>query len=174
LETCAPDVIVTDLGMPEMNGPPAVRRMRLEAPAAEVIIFSIYETEFLVREAIAAGARGYILKSDAARHLTAAIESAAMHQPYFSMAITDKMRDFLVRDGNMQAELVAPAPSLTIREQEIIQLLAEGKTNKEIAAALSISPKTVETHRSAIMRKLGLKSIADLVRYAMRNGILYS
>jgi DNA-binding NarL/FixJ family response regulator len=171
--TYTPDVLVTDLGLPELNGLEVIRRIRHELPALEVIVFSMYETEYLVREAIAAGAKGYVLKSDAARHLTAAIESVAVHKPYFSSAIAMTIRDILVREGDEHVDLSPPPPTLTAREREIVQLLAEGNTNREIATALSISAKTVETHRSAIMRKLGLKSIADLVRYAMRNGITF-
>jgi DNA-binding NarL/FixJ family response regulator len=173
VRTCLPDVVVADLGLPELNGLAAIRRIRQEAPASEVIVFSMYETEFLVRESIAAGARGYVLKSDGARQLTAAIESVLMHKPYFSSSIAATIRDILTRDDDDQVDLAPPAPLLTFREREIVQLLAEGKTNKEIAAALSISAKTVETHRSAIMRKLGLRSLADLVRYALRNGISF-
>jgi DNA-binding NarL/FixJ family response regulator len=171
--TYTPDVLVTDLGLPELNGLEVIRRIRHELPALEVIVFSMYETEYLVREAIAAGAKGYVLKSDAARHLTAAIETVAGHKPYFSSAIAMTIRDILVREGDEHVDLSPPPPTLTAREREIVQLLAEGNTNREIATALSISAKTVETHRSAIMRKLGLKSIADLVRYAMRNGITF-
>jgi DNA-binding NarL/FixJ family response regulator len=170
---CSPDVVVTDLGLPELNGLETIRRIRQEASAPEVIVFSMYETEFLVREAIAAGARGYVLKSDAARHLTAALEAVAEHRPYFSPAIAVTIRDVLTREGDEERELSPPAPPLTSREREIVQLLVEGKTNREIATTLSISAKTVETHRSTIMRKLGLKSIVALVRYAMRNGITY-
>jgi DNA-binding NarL/FixJ family response regulator len=168
-----PDVIVTDLGLPELNGLEAIRQLRRKVPGAEVLVFSMYETEFLVREAIAAGAKGYVLKSDAARHLTAALESVAEHRPYFSPAVAVTIRDALQSEVDEQGELSPPAPPLSPREREIVQLLAEGKTNREIGATLSISPRTVETHRSAIMRKLGLKSIADLVRYAMRNGAIF-
>ena len=173
LKTCAPDVVVTDLGLPELNGLMLVRKIRRMVPAPEVVIFSMYETEFLVREAIAVGARGYVLKSDAARHLTEAIEAAVLGMPYFSPPIADKIRDILADHGDHQ---IGPAPagrSLTFRQQEIIQLLAEGKSNKDIAIALSISVKTVETHRSAIMRNLGFNSIVDLVRYAFENGITH-
>jgi len=170
---CSPDVVVTDLGLPELNGLETIRRIRQEFPASEVIVFSMYETEFLVREAIAAGARGYVLKSDAARHLTEAIEAVAEHRPYFSPAIAVTIRNVLVGEGDEDRDLSPPSPPLTPREREIVQLLVEGKTNREIATTLSISAKTVETHRSTIMRKLGLKSIVDLVRYAMRNGITY-
>lgn len=167
-----PQVVVTDLGLPELHGLEAIRRIRQESPASEVIVFSMYETEFLVREAIAAGAKGYVLKTDAARNLTEAIESILDQKPYFSSAVAATVWN-LVRHHDEQVDLVASYPVLTSREREIVQLLAEGMTNREIADTLSISTKTVETHRSAIMRKLGLKSIAELVRYAMRNGMTY-
>ncbi len=173
LKTCHADVVVTDLGLPELNGLMLVRKIRRMVPAPEVVVFSMYETEFLVREVIAMGARGYVLKSDAARHLTEAIEAAVEGKPYVSPTIAVKIRDILADHADHQ---IGPGPAgrpLTFRQQEIIQLLAEGKSNKEIAIALSISVKTVETHRSAIMRNLGLNSIVDLVRYAVQNGITH-
>jgi DNA-binding NarL/FixJ family response regulator len=168
---CSPDVVVTDLGLPEMHGLESIRRIRQASPVSELIVFSMYETEFLIREAIAAGAKGYVLKSDAARDLEAAIESVAAHTPYFSPAIAVTIRGIIASGSDEQSDTSPPGPLLTSREREIVQLLAEGKSNREIAAKLSISAKTVETHRSAIMRKLELNSIVDLVRYAVRNGI---
>ena len=168
---CSPDVVVTDLGLPELHGLESIRRIRQVSPASELIVFSMYETEYLVREAIAAGAKGYVLKSDAARDLEAAIESVAAHAPYFSPAIAITIRGIIGYASDEQGDTNPPGSLLTGREREIIQLLAEGKSNREIAAKLSISAKTVETHRSAVMRKLQLKSIVDLVRYALRNGI---
>jgi len=173
-ETCCPDVVVIDLGMPELNGLEAIRRIRRAHPTTEVVVFSMYETDLLVREAIAAGAKGYVLKSDGARQLTDAVESVAEHKPFFSPAVSATIRDILVRETAGQDEDRPTGATLTSREREIVQLLTEGKSNREIAVALSISPKTVETHRSTIMRKLGLKSFADLVRYAMRSGITFS
>jgi DNA-binding NarL/FixJ family response regulator len=168
-----PDVAVLDLAMPEINGLEATRRIRAELPATEVLVFSMHETEHLVREALQAGARGYVLKSDAARHLVAAVEAAAEHLPFFSGAVGDA-----IVGGYLRASIQPGAPVrsgtalLTGREREIVQLLVEGKGNREVAAALAISVKTVETHRAAIMRKLGLHSLADLVRYAIRNGLI--
>jgi DNA-binding NarL/FixJ family response regulator len=148
--TLRPDIVVLDLGMPELNGLDAARQIKKAVPRTEVLIFTMHETDQLVRDVFAAGALGYVLKSDAARHLVNAIESLAAHKPFFRGDIAERV---------------------TAREREVVQLLAEGKTNKEVAERLGISVKTVETHRAAIMRKLELASLADLVRYAIRNNI---
>jgi DNA-binding NarL/FixJ family response regulator len=167
--TLRPDIVVLDLGMPELNGLDAARQIKKAVPRTEVLIFTMHETDQLVRDVFAAGALGYVLKSDAARHLVNAIESLAAHKPFFRGDIAER-----VLEGYMTASPATPAAStdrITAREREVVQLLAEGKTNKEVAERLGISVKTVETHRAAIMRKLELTSLADLVRYAIRNNI---
>lgn len=165
-----PDIVVLDLGMPELNGLDAARQIKKAVPRTEVLIFTMHETDQLVRDVFAAGALGYVMKSDAARHLVTAIERLATHKPFFGGDIAER-----VLEGYMNSAPATPAPStdrITAREREIVQLLAEGKANKEVAEILAISVKTVETHRAAIMRKLELASLADLVRYAVRNGIV--
>lgn len=162
-----PNVVVLDLTMPEMNGFEATRRIRKAHPATEVLIFTMHESEHLIREVLTAGARGYILKSDAAGLIVAAIETLAKHKPFFNAKVSETILDALLRKPeNGEAP---PSDTLTSREREVIQLLAESKTNRQIATILGIAPKTVETHRAAIMKKLNLHSIVDIVRYAVRN-----
>jgi DNA-binding NarL/FixJ family response regulator len=169
---CRPEVAVLDLAMPELNGLEATRRIRAELPETEVLVFSMHESEHLVREALEAGARGYVLKSDAARHLVTAVESAIEHRPYFSGTVGAAIVGGFLRASDASgASIQSTATTLTGREREIVQLLAEGHSNRDVAAALAISVKTVETHRSAVMRKLGLHSLAELIRYAIRNGL---
>jgi len=167
------DVVVLDVGMPELNGLEATRRIVKASPRTEVLILTVYETEEVIRQVLRAGARGYVLKSDAGRLLLSAVEAVAAHKPSFTSRVSE-----LVLAGFLSGENVNPAEEtpagapLTPREREVLQLLAEGKTNKEVAAALGIGLKTVETHRMNLMAKLGLHSVVDLVRYAIRNGIV--
>jgi DNA-binding NarL/FixJ family response regulator len=162
-----PNVVILDLTMPEMNGFEATRRIRKAHPGTEVLIFTMHESEHLIREVLAAGARGYILKSDAAGLIVAAIETLAKHKPFFNAKVSETILDALLRQP--QNGEAPPSDTLTSREREVIQLLAESKTNRQIATILGIAPKTVETHRAAIMKKLNLHSIVDIVRYAVRN-----
>jgi DNA-binding NarL/FixJ family response regulator len=179
----APHVAVLDISMPELNGLEAARRIVSAQPNVEVLIVTAHDSEQIVRDVLAAGARGYMLKSDAGTELVAAIEDLLRHKPHFTSKVAELvLKGFLGGSPvaplgeNAAPEAAPPAaehgPRLTPREREILQLLAEGKGTKEIAAALSISVKTVETHRSNIMRSLGLDSISDLVRYAVRNRII--
>ena len=165
-----PQVAVLDLSMPELNGLEATRRIKEALPKTEILIFSMHESEELIRDVLAAGARGYLLKSDASRQLVPAIESLARHQPFFSGRVSE-----VVLGGFLNPEPLKTSPTaaerLTSREREIVQLLAEGQSNKQIATKLDLSVKTVETHRTSAMRKLGLKSLPDLVRFAIRNQI---
>jgi DNA-binding NarL/FixJ family response regulator len=129
----------------------------------------MHHNETLVHEVLDAGARGYLLKSDAERHIITAIETLLRHQPYFSAQISETVLEGFLRSGRTSASEEGISPRLTPREREIIQLLAEGHRNKKIAQQLGISVKTVETHRTALMRKIDVRSIVDLVRYAVRN-----
>ena len=166
-----PDVVVLDVGMPELNGLEATRRIVKAAPRTEVLILTVHETEEVIREVLRAGARGYVLKSDAGRLLLAAVEAVAAHKPFFTSRVSELvLAGFLSGDG--RNESAEQPESLTPREREVLQLLAEGRTNKEVAAALGIGLKTVETHRMNLMNKLGLHSVVELVRYAIRNGIV--
>lgn len=163
-----PDLIVLDMSMPELNGLAAARQILAVEPAARIMLLTVHESEQLVREALAAGVLGYLLKSDAGRTLVTALRSILRGRPYLNSRIAQVVIDGFVRGS---AETGGGA-TLSAREQEIVQLLAEGKSNKEVAQALDISVKTAETHRSNIMRKGGFGSLAALVRYAIRNGLI--
>lgn len=169
-EKPAPDVVVRDIGMPELNGLDAARQIKRALPKTEVLIFTGEESEQLIHDVFAAGARSYILKSDIGGHLVAAIRALGEHRHYFTSRISEVVfaRYLNAASGAGQGK----TEGITPREREIVQLLAEGKSNKETGALLGISIKTVETHRAATMRKLRLDSFADLVRYAIRNKII--
>jgi len=175
-EKLKPHVMVVDLGMPELNGLDAIRHMRREQPEVELLVFSMHDSEELIREAFSAGARGYVLKTDAAADLTEAVKSLSRHKPFFTPRISEVILSSLVSSSageSRTCEPIAHGP-LSAREREILQLLAENKSNKEIAARLAISVRTVETHRRSIMQKLNANSIVELVHYAIRNGIVQS
>lgn len=162
-----PHVAVLDIGMPLLNGVEATRRIRKSSPDTEVLILTMHESEDLVQQVIEAGARGYILKDDADRILLAAVDALRLHKPYFSTRVST------VVDSDDPSEPPKSSRSrLTPREREILQLLAEGKSNKEIANLLGISVNTAEAHRANIMLKLGFHSITELVVYAVRNKII--
>ena len=166
-EKLAPDIVIMDIGMPELNGLDAARQIKKLHPQVEVLIFTANETEEIVRQVFQAGARGYLLKAEASKHLMPALEMLCKHRTYFSSKVSE-----MIFSGYMQGRLGGEDTALTPRERETVQLIAEGKSNKEIAELFGISIKTVETHRAAIMRKLRLDSFAALVRYAIRNGII--
>jgi DNA-binding NarL/FixJ family response regulator len=165
-----PDIAVIDISMPELNGLEATRQIRKASPRTEVLVFTMHENENLVREVLSAGARGYLMKSDAARHIVAAVDALSRHKPFFTSNVSETLLEGFLRagtrsDGDVDRETITP------REREIIQLLAEGHSNKAVATKLGISVKTAETHRATIMRKLGASSVVEIVRYAIRNGI---
>ena len=164
-----PDIAILDLTMPELNGLEATRQIKKILPKTAVLIFTMHENENLIRDVLTAGALGYVLKSDAARHLTNAVESLIQHKPFFSAKVSEAVLDGYLKGGQKDSGTTEP---LSPREREIVQLLAEGKSNKEVADVLGISTKTIETHRATIMRKLELKSFAEMVRYAVRNNII--
>ena len=165
-----PDVAVLDLAMPEQNGLEATRRIVAEAPSTRVLILTAHESEQVVREVLDAGALGYLLKSDAGQELIAAIQALLDGKPYFTSKVARLILKGYLGSGGLSAAAIGG--SLSPREREIVQLLAEGKTNKEVARRLGITVKTAETHRNNIMRKMGFDSLADLVRYAVRNRIV--
>ena len=161
-----PDVAVLDYSLPLMNGAEATRQIRSRLPNSEVLIFTMHESDTLIRDIIQAGARGFLMKSDAKRFLLAAVNSLSSHKPFFTARVSEALLKFyLERSGRSVS-------SITSREQSVVQLIAEGHSNKQIASVLNISLKTVETHRAAAMRKLNLSSTAALVRYAVRNKIV--
>jgi len=171
-ETANPDVVVMDIGMPELNGLEATRQILKAARRTEVLILTAHESEQLVREVLGAGAHGYVLKSAAGRDLVSAIEALSKHEAFFTSSVARIVLNSYRKKGSPEESSEEPPPLLSPREREIIQLLAEGKSNNEVAEALYISAKTVETHRAHIMEKLNLHSIAELVHYAIRNQIV--
>jgi len=164
-----PDVVVMDLSLPELNGLDATRQILKDAPGTEVLVLTMHQSEELVRDVLHAGARGYVLKSDADENLISAVDSLRHHKPFVTSTVTTFGLEDHVRHGDRPEEHSANV--LTSREREIVQLIAEGQSSKEAASTLGISVKTVEAHRANIMRKLRLRSVSDLVRYAIRNKI---
>jgi DNA-binding NarL/FixJ family response regulator len=166
-----PDVLVIDLAMPELNGLTATREILRFFPKVEVVLLTMHNTDQAVREVLESGARGYVLKSDAEQDLIAAVKAVSLGKPFFTGNVTEVvLKGYLSRSpGTEQAEAL---PELTTRERQVVQLLVEGKGNKDVAVAMRVSVKTVEAHRSNINRKLSLRSTSDLVRYALRNGIV--
>jgi DNA-binding NarL/FixJ family response regulator len=162
-----PDIAIIDFSVPELNGLDLSHALKRELPRIEILLYTMHDREEIVMDVLRAGVRGFVLKGDAEEHLLAALDALSIHRPYLSGAISDTLlTQLLVANPN---EL---ASSLTHREREIVQQVAEGRINKEIAARLNISVKTVETHRASAMRKLKLKTTADLVRYAIRNNLI--
>ena len=165
LET-KPDVAVIDYSLPLINGVEATRQIRSAQPRTEVLIFTMHDNETLIQELLKAGARGYLLKTDARRHLIGAIEALAAHKPFFTAKVSEALLDsFLSRPAR-------EGSALTHRERGVVQLVAEGYTNKRIAEALVISDKTVERHRANILEKLGMRDRVELTRYAIRHGLI--
>src|ERR1700683_588055 len=168
-----PDVVIVDIGMPGLNGLAATRQLVQQDPHCKVIVLTITDSDQVIREALDAGARGFVLKSDAARDLVAAVEALQRNRMFFTPRVNDMVLAGFLEKGHAISRNEPPdLPTLTAREREVTQLLAEGKSSKEVAVLLNLSTKTVETHRSNIMRKLSLHSIRDLVVYAIKNNII--
>jgi DNA-binding NarL/FixJ family response regulator len=170
-EELQPDVAIVDVTMPELNGIEAARQILKLCPKTKVLVFTVHDAEQVVVEIFRSGAHGYVLKSDAGRQLLEAIGCVLDGRHYFSQQVSEVIFGSM-RSGQLPHTEAPAEEKPTTREREIIQLLAEGHSNKEVADKLGISVKTVETHRAAIMRKLGLHSIGELVRYAIRNHII--
>ena len=162
-----PDIMIVDYSMPIMNGLEVSRRLSLASLCTQVLILTMHESEEFLSEAILAGVRGFLFKSDARRDLISAIEALLEGKPYFTSVLVEK----LLHDYQSSRQIKSDVP-LTSREQSVVQLIAEGHTNKSISTILTLSVKTVETHRSAAMRKLGISSTAQLVRYAIRKKLV--
>src|SRR6516165_7532822 len=165
-EKLHPDVVVMDVAMPELNGIEATRRLASSAPHTRVVALSMHKDSVYVREILRAGARGYLLKDSVAADLVAAVRAVAGGEGYLSPAISNAVLD------DYRRHVTNPIDLLTSREREVLQMLAEGKTNKEIASILNLSVYTVDAHRGRIMEKLNLHSINELVRFAVRNGLI--
>ncbi len=171
-EELKPNIVILDISMPDLNGVDAAKRIKKASPDTEVLIFSAHYSDQLIREILEAGVRGYIVKSDSDRDLVIAVESLAKKKPFFTSRATEVMLTSF-SDGGSKQDISEPLRDrLTTREREIVQLLAEGKSSKEVASSLNISVKTAETHRANIMRKLQIHTVSELVRYAIRNQIV--
>jgi DNA-binding NarL/FixJ family response regulator len=167
-----PDVVILDLSMPELNGLEATRQILKDEPKIRVLILTQHDTDQVVREVLDAGARGYLLKTDASRELVAAVEALIHNKTYFTSRVAAMVLEGFLRGDSTPATTLVKRDRLTPREREVVQLLAEGKSTKEVAVALDLSVKTAETHRANIMRKLDLHSISELVMYAVGNNIV--
>lgn len=159
-----PDVAIVDYGLPVLNGVEITRQVRSRLPKTEILFFTMHDSDALLQSALQAGARGYVLKSDADEYLISAVRSVGQHRPFFTGRVSERMMEtFLAAQ--------ATATILTPRETAVVKLIAEGRTNKEMADLLYLSPKTIETHRASALRKLSLSTTADLIRYAVRNNL---
>lgn len=167
-----PDVLILDLSMPELNGLEATRQILKAEPRIRILILTQYDTDQVVRDVLNAGARGYLLKSDAGRELVVAVEALQNNKTYFTSRVAAMVLEGFLHGDATPAATLAKRDRLTPREREVVQLLAEGKSTKEVAVALDLSVKTAETHRANIMRKLELHSISELVMYAVGNNIV--
>ena len=167
-----PDVVVLDITMPELSGLEATRQIMRILPQTGVIVLSIDESEEMAREVLDAGARGYVLKTDTSSELVAAVVAISERKPFFTTRIAEMVLGGYLNKIDKRDPVIAAGNALSMREREVLQLLAEGCSNKEVAAKLEISTKTAEAHRINIMRKLNLHSVVGLVRYAMRNKIV--
>src|SRR5271168_1742227 len=168
-----PDIVILDVGMPNLNGLAATRQLTQHDPHCKVIVLTITDSDQVIREALDAGARGFVLKSDAARDLVSAVEALQRNRMFFTPRVNDMvLAGFLDKGHNGASGRPPKVPTLTPREREVVQLLAEGKSSKEVASLLNLSTKTAETHRSNIMRKLDIHSIRDIVVYAIKNNII--
>ena len=166
-----PDVLVIDLAMPELNGLTAAREILRSFPRVEIVLLTMHNTDQTIREVLECGARGYVLKSDAEQDLIAAVKAVSQGKPFFTPSVAEVVLKGYLRQ-NARPETPERMQELTNREREVVQLLAEGKGNKEVAVAMKVSVKTVEAHRSNINRKLSIRSTSELVRYAVRNAIV--
>ena len=162
-----PDIVILDVYLPDLSGIDTARWIRRVVPATEILFYTAHDEEYIIADALKTGARGYVLKSEKEDRLIDAIQALARHTPFFSTQPSQMLLNHLLKTGKKREK-----PILTRREEDIVQLLSGGRSNREIASRLQISIKTVEAHRTAIMRKLGLKSFAELVRFAIRNKLI--
>ena len=172
-----PDLVLLDIGMPNLNGLEAARQILATSPNIAILILTMHDSDHVIREVLRAGARGFLLKSDAGRDLVAAVDALQSQRTFFTTRVSKMVLDGFLNREKETSDFAddldhGGGELLTSREREVIQLLAEGRTSKEVAVTLNLSVKTAETHRTNLMRKLGLHSVADLTRYAVRNGIV--
>jgi DNA-binding NarL/FixJ family response regulator len=167
-----PDVAVVDIGMPDMDGIEVTRQIRSAVPNTKVLMLTMHDSDRMVRRALDAGALGYLLKSDLTDSLPKAVKAIAEGKRFLAPKVSEIVLEGFLKKESEHEQGERGRTRTTPREMEIIRLLAEGKTNKEIAAQLGITVRTAETHRANIMLKLGLHSLAELIHYAMRHGII--
>jgi DNA-binding NarL/FixJ family response regulator len=167
-----PDAVIIDIGMPTLNGLEATRQILKTNPHIKVLVLTFHDSDQMIREVLDAGARGFLLKSDAARDLISAVQALRRDNTYFTSRVAEMVLEGYLKPPSKAVPLAPLRSRLTPREREVVQLIAEGKSTKEVAVALQLSVKTAETHRSNIMRKLELHSVSDLVLYAVRNNIV--
>ncbi|MBV1688578.1 response regulator transcription factor [Novosphingobium sp. G106] len=163
-----PDIAILDYSLPQMDGLALTRAIKRELPGIEILIYTMHDRESILIEVLEAGALGYVLKSDATADLIAAVEAMAKHKRYLSATIAERLENYFFERGRD----IGITPVLTPREREVVQLIADGNINKQIAHRLNISVKTVETHRASLMHKLKMRTTADVVRYAIRNSMV--
>ena len=167
-----PDIVVMDMSMPDLNGLDAAVQIKRRLPCTEILIFTAHETDELIREVFEAGAKSFIFKSEAYDFLVQAIHSLSQHKPFFTNKVSEVLFAEMLQRSEKKSHEAQASKRLTGREREIVQLLAEGKSNKEVAGALGLSVRTAETHRANILHKLNLDSLASLVRYAIRHKMI--
>jgi DNA-binding NarL/FixJ family response regulator len=175
VEKCAqlkPDLVILDICMPQLNGVDAARQILKDNPAQRILVLTDVDSDKIVRDCLQAGVRGWVLKSDTSSDLTAAVEALQRHNCVFSVRVSDLLVGIQSKKSPTDPP-VAKVPQLSPREREVLQLLAEGRTSRDVAVILNIALKTAETHRSNLMLKLGIHSIAKLVLYAVRNEIIH-
>ncbi|HYU68752.1 MAG TPA: response regulator transcription factor [Burkholderiales bacterium] len=163
-----PDIVIMDIAMPELDGVEATRRIVEKCPETRVLILSMYLSAEHIHRALQAGAQGYVLKESAGEEVVEAIRALRAGKRYLSHRITETVVDDYLREGTN----VSPLDSLSLRERDVLQLVVEGRTNAAIALALSLSPKTVETYRARIMKKLKVRDTVELVKFSMRHGLI--
>jgi|KBSSwiStaDraftv2_1062776.scaffolds.fasta_scaffold98747_3 DNA-binding NarL/FixJ family response regulator len=162
-----PDIAIIDVSLPILNGVALTRRLKKDSPGVRILLFTMHDDDETVTTALAAGARGYLLKSDSESHLEAAISALGANRPYFSSSVSELLLDAAVNERRRSR-----LESFTTRELEVAQLIAEGNNNKQIARHLGVSIKTVESHRAAAMRKAGVRTAAEFVRFAIKHNLI--
>lgn len=167
-----PDIVILDMSMPDLNGLNAAIQIRRQSPGTEILMLTAHETNQLIRDVFKAGVKSLIFKSEAHELLVRALEALAQHKPFFTSKVSEVLFSDLINRAEGEQTQSAPGGRLSAREREIVQLLAEGRSNKEVADVLGISVRTAENHRASILRKLKAKSLADVLRYAIRNKLI--
>jgi DNA-binding NarL/FixJ family response regulator len=168
-----PDLVILDLHMPSLNGLEAARQILRDNPQQRILVLTITDSEQMAQELLRVGAKGYVLKSDTATDLVSAVEALQLNRTFFNSGVEQMVLEGYLNGVGPSLTKICGVSNLTSREREVLQLLAEGKTTKQMAVALGLSVKTAETHRSNIMRKLDLHSVSELVLYAVRNDIIH-